>query len=213
MTESKSRTAKKEQTRQALLDGTLELANDRSFASLSLREVTRNAGIVPTAFYRHFTSMEDLGVTLVEDSMRLLRQLLREVRRNPLKTPPNNFAEDSLVLLIAQVRAHPENFQFLVKEKSGGVAEIRRAISVELRLFASELTTDLARMPGLLDWEIADLGMAADLIVGVMMNTVANILDIDPRNSREETELVDHIRKQMRLITLGMRHWHPPEKK
>ena len=72
--EPESRAEKKGRTRQALLDATMELVADRSFSGLSLREVARGAGIVPTAFYRHFSSMEDLGVTLVEDAMRVLRR-------------------------------------------------------------------------------------------------------------------------------------------
>ena len=44
-----SRQERKLRTRQALLDAALELLADRGFASLSLREVTKQAGIVPTA--------------------------------------------------------------------------------------------------------------------------------------------------------------------
>ena len=54
-------------TRQRLLDVTLELIADRSLASISLREVAREAGIVPTAFYRHYESMDALGVELVDE--------------------------------------------------------------------------------------------------------------------------------------------------
>ena len=64
--EPESRAAKKERTRQALLDTAMDLSADRGFAGISLREVAREAGIVPTAFYRHFASLEDVGVVLVE---------------------------------------------------------------------------------------------------------------------------------------------------
>ena len=52
---------RKERTRADLLHAALLLLKDNSFGSLSLREVTREAGVVPTAFYRHFSSMEELG--------------------------------------------------------------------------------------------------------------------------------------------------------
>ena len=51
----------------------LLLLKDTSFGSLSLREVTREAGVVPTAFYRHFANMEELGLALVDESFRTLR--------------------------------------------------------------------------------------------------------------------------------------------
>ncbi|MFA9204327.1 MAG: hypothetical protein ACEQSD_10050, partial [Flavobacteriales bacterium] len=49
------RDERKQQTRQALLDAALGLSTaGRSFSIISLREVAREAGLVPTAFYRHF---------------------------------------------------------------------------------------------------------------------------------------------------------------
>src|SRR5690606_22108465 len=49
-----SRAARKERTRQALLDAGLRLAADHTLAAVSLRHIAREVGIVPTAFYRHF---------------------------------------------------------------------------------------------------------------------------------------------------------------
>ena len=126
--EPESRAEKKGRTRQALLDTTMDLVADRSFSGLSLREVARGAGIVPTAFYRHFTSMEDLGVTLVEDSMRVLRRTLREGRRDLAARNALPTATNSLEILLDHVRTNEAQFRFLVREQHGGVPEIRRAI-------------------------------------------------------------------------------------
>ena len=72
---------RKQQTRQTLLDAALKLMGDgRSFVSISLREVTREAGVVPTAFYRHFKDMDELGLALVDEVTMSLRRLLREER-------------------------------------------------------------------------------------------------------------------------------------
>jgi AcrR family transcriptional regulator len=79
--ESGSRAVRKEATRQRLIDVTLKLITNRSLASISLREVAREAGIVPTAFYRHYESMDALGVELVDESMGPLRQMIRDARR------------------------------------------------------------------------------------------------------------------------------------
>ena len=203
VTEPGTRAERKERTRQALIDGTLDLLRDRSFASVSLREVTRSAGIVPTAFYRHFASMEDLGVALVEDSMRMLRQMLRDARKDP--TTKN--ATESLRILVRQVRLHEDQFRFLAPERYGGVTEIRRAFATELRMFVSELTIDLSRMPGLESWDIADLEMAADLIVSTMLTATVGLLEIDRPNSAKERELLRRTEHQVRLIVLGMGGW------
>ena len=45
----------------AELDAALDLTGGTSLVAISLRQVAKEVGIVPTAFYRHFDSIEDLG--------------------------------------------------------------------------------------------------------------------------------------------------------
>jgi AcrR family transcriptional regulator len=72
---------RREHTRRALLDAALNLMDGgEGFESLSLRSVTRAAGVVPAAFYRHFQSMDELGLALVDESFRTLRAMLRDAR-------------------------------------------------------------------------------------------------------------------------------------
>ena len=81
-----SRDARKEATRRAIIAAALKLLDERSFSGLSLREVTREAGIVPAAFYRHFETMEALGLVLIDESFRSLREMLRGARAGKLDT-------------------------------------------------------------------------------------------------------------------------------
>src|ERR1700722_16057811 len=99
-----TRDAHKELTRQALLRSALRLLSRNSFDSISLREVTREAGITPTAFYRHFDDMEELGLVLVEDSFGSLRDMLRQARANP--DIFNDVIRRSVEVLVAHVRSH-----------------------------------------------------------------------------------------------------------
>lgn len=200
-----TRAERKERTRQALLDAALELSADRGLGGVSLREVARSAGIVPTAFYRHFSSMDELGVTLAADTMRVLRRLLRDARRTPGPTG----ARQSLDVLVQQVRAHKAAFRFLARERHGGVPEVAAAISVELRLLTSELAADLGRSPGLEDWDFDDLEMAADLLVTAMLDFVLDLLAVERPGSAQEAEVVTRAEKQMRLILLGAAAWRP----
>ncbi|SUE13470.1 tetr family transcriptional regulator [Rhodococcus gordoniae] len=200
-----TRAERKERTRQALLDAALDLSADRGLGGVSLREVARHAGIVPTAFYRHFSSMDELGVTLAADTMRVLRRLLRDARR----TPGPSGARQSLDVLVQQVRAHKATFRFLARERHGGVPEVAAAISVELRLLTSELAADLGRSPGFDDWQFDDLEMAADLLVTAMLDFVLDLLAVERPGSAQETEVVTRAEKQMRLILLGTAAWRP----
>ena len=58
-----SRTERKDLTRNTLLQAALALMGEgRSFTSLGIREIAREAGIVPNAFYRHFRNTDELGL-------------------------------------------------------------------------------------------------------------------------------------------------------
>lgn len=205
VTEIRSRAERKERTRQRLLEVTFKLIADRSLSSLSLREVARAAGIVPTAFYRHYASMDALGVDLVDEAMRPLRQMIRDARRG--RAAHGDIIADTVAVLALQVREHPDQFRFLSRERYGGVGAVRRAIATELKLFTSDLTVDLARLTAGYDWSAADLEMAAGLMVAAMLNTVMELLDVDERHPEDAAALLDQAERQLRLIALGMGAW------
>lgn len=199
-----TRAERKERTRRALLDGTLDLLADRNFSGLSLREVSRAAGIVPTAFYRHFASLDDLGVALVEEVMRTARGLLREARREG--GDAGLTIDSALALLERRVRGHPREFRFLLRERHGGTAEIRRAIDTELRLLTGELSIGLARVGALAAWESEDLETAAGLLVNVALDAVPALVEAPGRGVGEA---LTRTGRQLRIVALGMGAWTP----
>ncbi|WP_369638563.1 TetR family transcriptional regulator [Nocardia sp. JMUB6875] len=196
-----TRVERKERTRAALLDGTLALAADRGFAALSLREIARSAGIVPTAFYRHFTSLDELGTTLVEAGVRQLRLALREMRRTP-----NATLAETVRFVFEQVDGKRDLWGFLIRERHGGSAALRGAISVEMQLIERELVVDLSRVRALDAWSPDDLELAADLIVSTVADRIADYLMADPR---ENARIIERAVLQVRLISLGMGAWRP----
>jgi AcrR family transcriptional regulator len=201
--ESQSRVERKEVTRRAIVAAALKLLSDRSFSGLSLREVTREAGIVPAAFYRHFESMEALGLVLIDESFRTLRDMLRGARTG--KLDPNRVIESSVEIVIASVTERRDHWRFIVRERSSGVTVLRYAIRTELRLLTSELATDLARFPGLNAWSTDDLNVLATLFVNSMI-LVAEALD-----DAQGADAIEDIRrtavKQLRLIVIGVNGW------
>ena len=200
-----SRQERKQRTRQSLLDGALDLLADRSLAALSLREVARHAGLVPTAFYRHFDSMDDLGIALVEESMLRLRHMVRRARRNL----GGDVITETVATLTDEVLKNTAHYRFLTAERYGGVAAVRAAINTELRLFTSELTVDLARFPEFRAWPTEDLQMTADLMVNAMLAYVTALLEVEARRSDQVTEVRATAEKQLRLIVLGTTQWRP----
>ena len=198
--QAETRNERKERTRQALVDGTLTLAAERGFAALSLREIARSAGIVPTAFYRHFASLDDLGATLVDDGVTALRLALREVRRT------GTGVSDSVRFVFEQVDPKRDLFGFLIRERHGGSAALRTAITTELQLIVRELVADLSRIPALDSWAPRDLEIAADLIVGTVIHGIGSYISVP---ARDQKSVVDRTVHQVRLVALGMGVWKP----
>jgi AcrR family transcriptional regulator len=200
-----SRQERKQRTRQALLDAALELLEGQGFSSLSLRQVTRAAGVVPTAFYRHFDNMEELGLVLIDESFRTLRAMIRAARADP-RTYERVIAS-SVEVLADYVHEHETHFRFIARERFGGVAALRYAIRGEIRLFASDLATDLARFPYLDRWSTEDLQLLAGLMVSTMVSTAEGILDAPPDDPTAEAEIIATAKRQLLMITLGVPNW------
>jgi AcrR family transcriptional regulator len=200
-----TRQERKKRTRQALLEAALGLLEEQSFSSLSLREVAREAGIVPTAFYRHFANMEELGLALVDESFRTLRRMIRSARAGDQHY--EDIIRRSVEVLVRHVHEHRSHFRFIARERYSGVSGLRQAIRAEIRLFTSELATDLARFPGLRDWSLDDLQMMAGLIVNAMVSTVESILDAPMDSPDAEEEVIRTAEKQLRLVVLAVPHW------
>jgi AcrR family transcriptional regulator len=211
--ERRSQTQRRQQTRRALLDAALdELAAGIGFDALSLRRVTRAAGVVPAAFYRHFASMDELGLALVEESVLTLRSMLREAREDG--GGPDHLIARSVAILVEHVREHQSHFAFMAQARASGNAVLRHAIRAETKLFASELATDIARLPALRDWTTADLQMLAGMFVDTMISTIDAILEAsswgvgaDALTPEAQAQISKLTEKQLRLIGLAIPHW------
>ena len=201
--ESPSRVERKEATRRAIVAAALKLLGDHSFSGLSLREVTREAGIVPAAFYRHFESMEALGLVLIDESFRTLRDMLRGARAGRIDT--NRVIESSVEILVASVAERREHWRFIGRERSSGVTVLRYAIRTEIRLITSELATDLARFPELHEWSTEDLNILATLFVNSMIVIAEAIEDAQSSEALEEIRRIAV--KQLRMIVVGVTAW------
>ena len=203
-----ARAAEKGMTRQALLDAALELSADKGLSSVSLREVARAAGVVPAAFYRHFTDVAALGVAVVDQSLGRLRGASRLIRSGLAAT--DEVIDRTMELMVAEIRAHPAGYLFIARERYGGVPAVRDAIREQLRRSADELAEDLshsgaAEVSYLHDWSVEDLRMATTLIVDHVVQTAAHLLDVQDPATVEEMRT--NATRQLRLIVLGCRAW------
>ncbi len=204
-----SRGERKERTRQRLIDSALALiGRGRSFSSLSLREITREAGVVPAAYYRHFRDLDELGLALVEMGGVTLRRLLREARRDGI--PPTDMLRGSVLIYKRFVEDRALVFRFIAGERGGGSKALRAAIRTEEGHFASEMAQDLRVLGVLPDLSSTSLQMICGLVVTTMLNAASDILDLPAAQRRQEQELVENFVRQLRVIFLGARNWREP---
>jgi TetR/AcrR family transcriptional regulator, fatty acid biosynthesis regulator len=201
------RDEKKQQTRNTLLEAALSLMSDgRSFVSISLREVTREAGVVPTAFYRHFKDMDELGLALVDEVCLNLRRLLRE-ERVKAQGAGHIAIKSSVMMFLLYVKQEAGYFDFLARERWSGSTKIREAIQREIRHFATDLNSDLRLFPEMQNLPSEDLQMISDLVINTAMNWCGEILSLPSEQVRLQYELSMQAVKQLRLIFVGAKHW------
>lgn len=199
--ETVTREERKARTHRSLLDAALQISAEHGFAGTSLRAVTKSAGIVPTAFYRHYASMDALGETLVAESFTTLRGMMRAIRSEGIE--PTALIEVSLDVLADWVDSNEAHFQFIARERSGGSAVIRESVQRQLRIFVADLSADLLVFPPLRVWRERDRYLLAEVIVNQVVTTTERLIEsADPR----ETVLAESGR-QLRMIVAGLDHW------
>ncbi len=190
------RAQQKEKTRRQLIEAALgQLSADRSFSSLSLREVAKEAGLAPTSFYRHFSDMDELGLTLVDEAGLTLRQLMRQARVRIEKG--GSVIKISVHTFMEFIESNENIFRLLLRERSGIAPEFRAAVNREIRYFTMELC-DYIEKANKLDRDVAYL--QAHAAVTIVFSAGAEAIDLD---KKEREDLANRIIEQLRIIARG----------
>ena len=204
-----TRTERKDITRGSLLQAALSLMGEgRSFTSLGIREIAREAGMVPNAFYRHFRNTDELGLELVEEVGVTLRRLLREARQADVAAADR--LRRSVAVYHQYLLDNRPLFLFVSSERAGGSRILRMAIRNEVSHFTNEMAQDLRRLGLYPDMATADLQMVCGLIVTTMLAAAPEILDLPADQPLLEAEMMDNFIRQLRLVFLGAAAWVPP---
>lgn len=202
------RDERKQQTRQALLDAALTLSTaGRSFSIISLREVAREAGLVPTAFYRHFVDMDALGVDLVDQVCVVLHQLLKRLRES-YGVEADSHTRLSIEHFFYSVESARQHWGFLVGERWGGSAVVRDAIAKEIQFFIDDLTRDMQRLPTFQHLEAVDVQITAEILINLAFAWAMTWLNLPNRHDQRDLDmqreqLIDRSTRQAQLLFRG----------
>jgi AcrR family transcriptional regulator len=202
------RRAQKEQTRQALLDAGLRLLDTQSLSSLGLREVTREVGVAPAAFYRHFPDIAALGVALVGEALGSLHGAITAALADAGPDPdPQALIDRTVAVTAAYVDEHRPHIRFIARERYGGVRAVREAIAAQLALFTREVAAALAAQPSSAGWRPEEVEMLAGLYVDHMVTTAAALMEAPQDDPAARAAITDAARLRMRVVSLGRAHW------
>lgn len=201
-----TRSERKDLTRASLLKAALDLMGEgRSFTSLGIREIARESGMVPNAFYRHFRNTDELGLALVDEVGVTLRRLLREARQVGLE--PHDMLRRSVGVYYQYVKQNRLQFLFISSERTGGSRILRMAIRNDVSHFTHEMAQDFRRLGIYAEMSTASLQMVCGVIVITMLAAAPEILDLPPDQPLLEAEMTENFVRQLRVVLLGARHW------
>ncbi len=190
------RAEQKEKTRREIIQAALRLLSaERSFSSLSLREVAREASIAPTSFYHHFKDMDELGLTIVDEGGLALRQLMRQARQRLKKS--KSVIRTSVETFVDFIDHNPNLFRLLFREHTGLSADFRRAVARERQHFVAELSDYLASEGRYRDKDVRHLSEA---MVTLVFYAGGEALDADNMSKKH---LIESTIRQLIFLALG----------
>ena len=191
-----NRQEQKLRTRRSIIEAAFSLLDEqRSLSSISLREVARAAGIAPTSFYRHFKDIDELGLTLVDEAVLALRQLMRQARvRIASGGGVINISVDTFMEFIT---ANNNVFRLLLREHTGTSMAFRAAVLREIKHFNVELTDYTISTTGL-PYNIANL--QAEAMVKLVFSAGAEALDA---SDEQKANVAERVKLQLRFVVNG----------
>lgn len=189
-------------TKDELFQAALKLIGpQKSIASLSLREVAREAGIAPNSFYRHFKDIDELAIELIDSSATVLRQILLQARLKASKK--SSIVRSSIEVFIEQLDADEGYLSLLLREGYTGSASYKEAVEKQLNYFQLELRDDLIRLEKLNNNKIIYPDVAAKAITQLVFNMGAKVINMP---IEERKEIAEQTMIMIRMILEGARH-------
>lgn len=189
-------------TKEELFQAALNLIGpQKSIASLSLREVAREAGIAPNSFYRHFKDIDELAIELIDRSGHVLREILQQARIEAIKQ--NSIIRSSVEVFMAQLDADEGNLSLLLREGYTGSTSYKEAVHRQLNYFQQELLDDLVRLERLNKSRLTHPDLVAKAITQLVFNMGANVIDL-PQDQRQA--VAEQTMVMIRMILEGSRH-------
>ena len=194
VTSPRTRAEQKRHTRALIVDAGRHAVAARGFSGLVVRELAREAGIVPTAFYRHFESVDALASELAVGAAGSLGTLVDEL----ISATTNDPATDWPGLASAAASQDPQTWGMLAR----GLVDIahpdHRILANAVDSARRRLGITLGRLETLSGAGDTSVDIAADLVVVALLRLLLEVsVGYDVRTA------VDECAGRMRIILAG----------
>lgn len=173
----------------------------RSLSTVSLREVTREAGISPNSFYRQFRDMDELAIALIDRAGRSLRTIIGQARERATSTD-RSVIRVSVETFMEQLRADDKLLHVLLREGAVGSDAFKQAVDRELSYFEDELRVDLIRLAAADGATLHAPALVSKAITRLVFAMGAVAMDQPPER---DADLVEEISQMLRMIIAGAR--------
>lgn len=149
----------------------------RGFTGLIVRELAREAGIVPTAFYRHFESVDDLASELASGAADALGTLVDDLVASATDDP----AADWPHLAADAATRDPQTWAMMARGLVDTAHPDHRTLTAAVDTARRRLGITLGRLETLTTADDTSVDIAADLVVVVLLRALVEAAETDPR--------------------------------
>lgn len=196
----------KRNTHDSLIAAALSISREKSFFSISMREITREIGKSPASFYNHFESMENLAIHIIDDTLGRHQESLKQARAPGAPLGDQGYRVIESVLAIFNER--PDHYRFTIGLFDCREPMIRAAIDRHWRRMLTELREDLKHFSFFENLDKDTFELTTKLLAKTCLRQAAEITKIDT-SKVEQKELLSDSAIELRMICLGAAHWRP----
>lgn len=194
MTVPRTRAEQKRHTRALIVAAGRRAVATRGFAGLIVRELAREAGIVPTAFYRHFESVDDLASELATGAADTLGSFIDELISSTTDDPATDWPRQAG----AAAARDRQTWAMLARGLVDTTHPDHRVLAAAADSARRRLGITLGRLEMLAGADDTAIDISADLVVVVLLRALVEMADDhDPRTG------VDECAGRLRVILAG----------
>lgn len=96
------------ESRQRIIDATLQLANELGYTATSIAKVSAHSGLPPSSVYWHFDNKDDLFAAVIDDSFERWRRSLPAWDHPDAGSDPVTLVEQRVTSAVATIATNPD---------------------------------------------------------------------------------------------------------